>query len=49
MVVGNKLDLSEENRLVSKTSGESLCLENGGMLFIETSAMQNTNVETAFT
>jgi hypothetical protein len=34
--------------LVSTTSGQRFCSENGGMLFIETSAKENTNVDQAF-
>jgi GTPase SAR1 family protein len=48
MVVGNKLDLEDENRGVSTKTAQQYCNENGNMLFVETSAKQNTNVEQAF-
>ncbi len=38
MVVGNKLDLADENRQVSTKNAENFCSENGNMLFAETSA-----------
>jgi Ras-related protein Rab-7A len=49
MVVGNKLDLSQDGRLVSTNAGNVFCRENGGMMFIETSAKENRNIDTAFT
>ena len=49
MVVGNKVDLEDDNRQVSSNAGTSLCKENGGMMFIETSARENKNVDLAFT
>ena len=48
IVVGNKLDLEEENRQVSSQQLQRFCYENGNMLFIEASAKQNQNVEAAF-
>ena len=45
MVVGNKLDLADENRQVSYNTGARFCSENGGMTFLETSAKENKNVE----
>jgi len=45
MVVGNKLDLQEENRQVSSNAGLTLCKENDDMMFIETSAKDNKNVD----
>lgn len=45
MVVGNKLDLEDESRQISKTTAQRYCHENGNMLFIESSAKSNTNVE----
>ena len=48
IVVGNKVDIEAENRQVSTISLSRFCQENGNMLFIETSAKDNTNVEKAF-
>lgn len=47
MLVGNKLDLSESNRQVSTEEGGALA-EQEGLLFVETSALDSTNVEKAF-
>lgn len=46
MLVGNKCDL-ESIREVSVEEGKSLA-EAEGLFFIETSALDSTNVETAF-
>ena len=48
MVVGNKLDLDEEGRVVEKSVAEAYCKKDGNMCFIETSARDNQNVEEAF-
>ena len=48
MMVGNKTDLSNDERLVNYQAGLKLSQENGQMLFIETSAKDNYNVDTAF-
>ena len=47
MVVGNKLDLAEDSRVVDRAVGEDFC-KREGMEFIETSARDNLNVEEAF-
>ncbi|CAO3631128.1 unnamed protein product [Cunninghamella echinulata] len=47
MLVGNKLDLSETNRAVTTEEGGALA-EQEGFLFMETSALDATNVENAF-
>jgi GTPase SAR1 family protein len=47
MLVGNKVDLSKSRREVETEEGRSLAEE--GLLFIETSALDATNVDTAFT
>ncbi|KAF7724659.1 Ras- protein ypt3 [Apophysomyces ossiformis] len=47
MLVGNKVDLSETSRAVSSDEGGSLA-EQEGFLFMETSALDATNVENAF-
>jgi hypothetical protein len=38
MVIGNKLDISDENRQVSTISLQRFCKENGNMMYSETSA-----------
>ena len=48
IVVGNKVDIEAENRQVSTISLQRFCYDNGNLLFIETSAKDNTNVEKAF-
>ncbi|KAG1141909.1 hypothetical protein G6F37_007916 [Rhizopus arrhizus] len=48
MLVGNKADLSESSREVETEEGRSLA-EEEGLLFIETSALDATNIDTAFT
>ncbi|KAG1374992.1 hypothetical protein G6F61_008854 [Rhizopus arrhizus] len=47
MLVGNKADLSESSREVETEEGRSLA-EEEGLLFIETSALDATNIDTAF-
>lgn len=47
ILVGNKADL-EHRREVSKEEGENFAKENG-LLFLETSAKDNLNVDSAFT
>lgn len=47
MLVGNKVDLSESSRQVSTEEGGALA-EQEGFLFIETSALDATNVDKAF-
>jgi Ras-related protein Rab-7A len=41
MVIGNKLDLEEEARAVSKEDAQKYCDEAGKMEFLETSASKN--------
>lgn len=48
LVVGNKLDLEQEQRSVSYKQLEKFCKESGNMLFVEASAKSNLNVEQAF-
>jgi GTPase SAR1 family protein len=48
MLVGNKVDLSKASREVETEEGRSLA-EEEGFLFIETSALDTTNINTAFT
>ncbi|SAL96525.1 hypothetical protein [Absidia glauca] len=47
MLVGNKSDLSETNRAVTTEEGGALA-EQEGFLFMETSALDATNVENSF-
>ncbi|KAI9280192.1 GTP-binding protein [Umbelopsis sp. AD052] len=47
MLVGNKLDLSETSRAVPTEEGGALA-ETQGFLFMETSALDATNVDNAF-
>ena len=46
LLIGNKIDL-ENNRAVSTESGEEYAKKNN-MLFIETSALDATNIEESF-
>ena len=48
MVIGNKVDLEEEGRVVERAQAEAYCKKDGKMSFIETSARENKNVEEAF-
>ena len=47
ILVANKTDL-DDARQVSAYQGQKLATDNGNMLFIETSAKSNNNVEQAF-
>ena len=47
LVIGNKVDL-EEQRKVSTLDGKKFCQQNGNMIFFESSAKNNINVENAF-
>ncbi|KAI9477927.1 MAG: GTP-binding protein [Benjaminiella poitrasii] len=47
MLVGNKVDLSETSRAVTTEEGVDLAQQDG-FLFMETSALDATNVENAF-
>ncbi|GAB6030664.1 hypothetical protein CHUAL_007520 [Chamberlinius hualienensis] len=48
LVVGNKVDVDEDQRAVSLEEVEEWCRENGNVLHIETSAKDATNVDVAF-
>ena len=48
ILVGNKCDMDESKRRVQASEGEALAAEFG-IPFFETSAMNNINVDTAFT
>ena len=45
MLIGNKLDLEEEGRVVTKIQAEEWCSANGNIDFLETSARNNKNIE----
>ena len=47
MLIGNKVDLAETSRAVTVDEGGSLA-EQEGFLFMETSALDATNVDKAF-
>ncbi|KAG1036963.1 hypothetical protein G6F43_012957 [Rhizopus delemar] len=47
MLVGNKVDLSKFSRVVETEEGRLLA-EEEGLLFIETSALDATNIDAAF-
>lgn len=47
MLVGNKCDLSESSREVPAEEAK-MYADNNGLLFLETSALDSTNVEVAF-
>ena len=46
-MIGNKVDLDEQ-RKVSTIEARKFCQQNGNMLFFESSAKNNINVEQAF-
>ncbi len=48
LVIGNKVDLADEQRQVSHSNAARFCQEEGDMMLVETSARNNVNVETAF-
>lgn len=49
MLIGNKIDLEEEARAVTKLQADEWCSINGNIDFLETSARDNKNIEEAFT
>jgi GTPase SAR1 family protein len=53
LVLGNKLDLAEEDGIMSKRrvlyeDAKEFCKDNGDMIFFETSAKSSANVMNAF-
>ena len=48
VVLGNKCD-RENERKVDREKAESWCKANGGLAYFETSALEKTNIEEAFT
>ena len=47
LVLGNKIDVDEAQRKVPATLGKNFCSEDN-MIFYETSAKNNVNIENAF-
>ncbi len=41
MVIGNKLDRADDERVVEKAQAEAFCKKDGKMSFLETSAREN--------
>jgi Ras-related protein Rab-1A len=48
IIIGNKSDLSDDERQVSIMDGEQLAQQLGNVPFVETSALNGSNVEAAF-
>jgi len=48
IIVGNKVDVPESEKIISTEEAKAWCLENGNLPLVETSAKNATNVETAF-
>lgn len=48
ILIGNKVDLPIHQRQVTVQEGEALSRELGGIPFVETSALNGSNVENAF-
>lgn len=48
MIVGNKVDVGDEERVVDPSQAAEWCRLNGGPPYVETSAKDATNVTEAF-
>lgn len=48
VVLGNKVDLGEDKRVISTKRATTFCQEHGGIPYFETSAKEAYNVEQAF-
>ena len=48
VVLGNKIDMGDEKRMVSQKKAEAYCQNRGQMPYFETSAKESVNVEQAF-
>ena len=48
VVLGNKIDMGEERRMIPQKRANAYCTSRGQMPYFETSAKESTNVEQAF-
>jgi len=48
VVLGNKIDVEENKRMISSKRATTFCQSKGGIPYFETSAKEAVNVETAF-
>jgi len=48
VVLGNKIDLGEDKRMISQKRAQGYCQSRGDMPYFETSAKESVNVEQAF-
>ena len=48
MVLGNKIDMEENKRMITSKRAMAFCQSKGGIPYFETSAKEAVNVETAF-
>ena len=48
VVLGNKIDLEENKRMISSKRAMTFCQSKGGIPYFETSAKEAVNVEQAF-
>lgn len=48
MVLGNKIDVEENKRMISSKRAMAFCGSKGGIPYFETSAKEAVNIESAF-
>ncbi len=48
MVLGNKIDMEENKRMISSKRAMAFCGSKGGIPYFETSAKEAVNIESAF-